>query len=121
MNNRMITGFWRETILVCGGHPDGEDVVMTLEQIGKTLYYTCPRHNPENLAIGELPCVNRISLKEFEGMLNEIFATLEAADEAATVLNLTNYQWKKLGLEFKVLVHTNQNIKVSVVNRRMFV
>jgi len=121
MNNRMITGFWQETTLVCGGHPNVEEVVMTLQQVGKSLYYTCPKHTPENCIEGESPCANRISLKEFEGMLNEIFATLEAADAASTVLNLTNYRWKKRGLEFKVLSHTSRNVKVSVVNRRVLI
>jgi len=117
MNNRMITNFWQETALVCGNHASDDEVLMTLKQIGKSLYYICPKHDPENRSEDETACANRITLKEFEKMLDEIFAALEAADAASTVLNLTNYQWKRRGLEFKVLAHTNKSIKISVVNR----
>jgi len=115
----MIRGFWQTTALVCANHNDGNEVVMLLKQGPKNLFYACPKYEPENRSGDECACVNRISLKEFEGMLNKIFSVLEKADENGTVLNLTNFSWKSRMLEFKVLAHTNTEMKVQVLNRKV--
>ena len=116
----MIKGFWQTTTLVCGNHSE-EDIVMILQQGSKNLFYVCSKYHSENHSEGECTCLNRISLKEFEGMLSQIFTVLEKADESGIVLNLANYSWKKRGLEFKVLAHTNNEIKISVMNRKVFI
>jgi len=113
----MIKGFWQATTLVCGNHADGDkEIVMALQQGSLSVFYACPMYHAENRAEDDCMCANRISLKEFEGMLNHLFTVLERADENSTVLNLTNYTWKKRGIEFKVLEYTPQNVKVSVLN-----
>jgi len=117
----MIRGFWQTTTLVCANHPGGEEVVMTLQQGPKNLFYACPKYHPENRSEGECACANRISLKEFEKMLDRIFAVLEKADESNTVMNLTNYSWKKLMLEYKILSHTSAEMKVQVLNRKVLI
>jgi len=116
----MIKGFWQTTTLVCANHPVGNEVVMTIQQGPKNLFYACPKYHPENRADGECACANRISLTEFEGMLGKIFTVLEKSDEAGIVLNLTNYSWKSRMLEFKVLSHTYTEMKVKVLNRKVF-
>ena len=112
----MIKGFWQTTVLVCANHPGGDEVVMTLQQGPKNLFYACPKYHPENRSESECACANRISLKEFEGMLGKIFTVLEKADESNTVLNLANYSWKNRGVAFKVLSHTNMEMKISVLS-----
>ncbi|MDR0286478.1 MAG: hypothetical protein LBI03_02040 [Clostridiales bacterium] len=119
MEKSMIKGFWQTTTLVCANHSGTEEVIMELQQGPKTLFYACPKCNPENRSEGECACNNRITLKEFEGMLNQIFTVLEKADENSTVLNLTNYTWKKRMLEFKVLEHTAKEMKIQVLNRKV--
>ena len=116
----MIKGFWQTTILVCANHPDGKEVVMSLKQGPKNLFYACPKYEPDNRTGDECACANRISLKEFENMLGKIFDVLEKADESNTVMNLANYSWKARGVQFKVLSHTNTDIKISVLSPKAF-
>ena len=108
---RMIKGFWRDTTLVCANHPDDDKPVMTIQQELKTMYYTC----------SESSCLNRIHLKEFEGMLNKIFAVLEEADKNNIVMNLTNYTWATRGIRYKILAHANTEVKVSVLNSKALI
>lgn len=118
MEKSMIRGFWQTTTLVCGNHPGRKEVVMTLQQGPKNLFYACPKYHPENRSEDENPCANRISLKEFERMLDKIFDVLEKADENGVVMNLANYTWTYRGVDFKVLSHTTKDMKVSALNRR---
>ena len=115
----MIRGFWQTTTLVCANHTGGEEVVMTLQQGPKNLFYACPKYHPENRSGDDVTCTNRISLKEFESMLDHIFGVLEKADEDNIVINLTNYAWKKRMLEFKVLAHSTAEMKIQALNRRV--
>lgn len=52
-------------------------------------------------------------------MLDEIFKALSAVDETNTVLNLKIYTWEKCGVSFKVLYHTNQQIKIRALNHKI--
>jgi len=115
----MIKGFWQTTILVCANHPDDQEIVMTLQQGPKNLFYACPKYHAENRTEGEQTCANQITLKEFENMLDKIFTVLEKADENNTVMNLANYSWKARGAQFKVLSHTNVDTKISVLSTKV--
>lgn len=112
----LIKGFWETVTLICGNHSD-EEVEMVLKNGPSSLFYACPRYDADKRETGEAPCFNRISLKEFEGMLDELFELL-AGDNMVTVLNLTNYTWRKKGVEYRVLLHTEKQIKIRVVNLR---
>lgn len=112
----LIKGFWETATLICGNHPD-EELEMTIKVGPTSLFYTCPRYAADKRSGGEPPCLNRISLKEFEGMLDDLFDLL-TEDDANTVLNLTNHSWKRRGIEYKVLLHTEKQIKIQVLNRR---
>ena len=112
----MIKGFWETVTLTCGNHP-GEEVQMEVRTGPTTLYYACPRYDPDKRTAGDPPCLNRITLKEFEGMLDDLFELL-TGDDGATVLNLTNHTWTRKGIQYKVLSHTEKQIKVQVINRK---
>jgi len=114
--NSMIKGFWQTTTLVCANQHGDQEVVMTIQQGPKNMFYACPKYHPENRSEGECSCANRISIKEYETMLSKIFTVLEKADESNTVLNLANFAWKNRGIEFKVILHTNTDMKISVLN-----
>ena len=113
----IIKGFWETTMLVCGNHPD-EEVEMAIRSGPTSLFYACPKYDADKRKQGETPCFNRISLKEFEGMLDDLFELLTDDDSASTVLNLKNHTWTRKGIEYKVLQHTDKQIKVQVINRR---
>ena len=112
----LIKGFWETATLICGNHPD-EEVEMTIKEGPTSLFYACPRYDADKRPSGDSPCLNRISLKEFEGMLDDLFELLTGGD-TNTVLNLTNHSWTRKGIEYKVLLHTEKQIKIQVLNRR---
>lgn len=113
----LIKGFWETATLICGNHP-GEEVEMTVKSGPTSLFYACPRYDADKRPSGEPPCLNRISLKEFEGMLDDIFELLTGDDAVSTLLNLTNHSWTRKGIEYKVLLHTDKQIRIQVLNRR---
>lgn len=119
MESAMIKGIWQSVTLLCGNnHPPGKEPVMTLQQGSSSLFYACPHYFAENRSEGDFPCCNRVSLKDFEGMLDEIFKVLTKADETNTVLNLTNYTWQKRGVIFKVVFHNEREIRIQALNRK---
>lgn len=117
MTKGLIKGFWETTTLICGNHPE-EEVEMTLSSGPTSLFYACPKYDADKRNAGDPPCFNRISLKEFEGMLDDLFELLTGDDSASTVLNLTNHTWTRKGIEYKVLLHTDKQIKIRALNRR---
>lgn len=114
----LIKGFWETTILVCGNHP-GEEIEMTIKSGPSSLFYACPKYDADKRTSAESPCFNRISLKEFEGMLDDIFEQLTGDESGCTVLNLTNHAWTRKGIEYKIIQHTDKQIKIQVLNRRV--
>ena len=113
----LIKGFWETTTLVCGNHTD-EEVEMTLKSGPSSLFYACPKYEPDKRKSDETPCFNRLSLKEFEGMLDDLFEILTNDENGSSVLNLANHTWTRKGIEYKVLQHTDKQIKIQVLNRR---
>lgn len=113
----LIKGFWETVTLICGNHP-GEEVEMELKSGSTSLFYACPRYDADKRPSGEPPCLNRISLKEFERMLDDLFELLTGDDAVSTVLNLTNHSWRRKGIEYRVLFHTEKQIKIQVLNCR---
>jgi len=114
MQNNMIRGLWQITVPVCGNHTD--EVVMSVQEGPGDIFYACPKyheHLPE-----EKPCFNRIKMKDFEAMLDEVFNKLGEADEKNTMLNLTNDEWEKKGIHFKILLHIDSQFKVSILNKK---
>jgi len=111
----MIKG-WHTPILICANHSDGQEFVMTLQQSPKRLFFACPKRHRWNRSVGECACKNRITLKQYENMLDKISAALEKAGEDNTLLNLTNYSWEACGVQFKVLSHTEVDMKISVLS-----
>lgn len=109
-----IKGFWETAVLVCGNHED--EIEMEIKAGPSSLFYACPKYSPDKRSKGEKPCFNRISIKEFEGMLQDIFELLSA--EENTVFNITNYAWTRRGIRYKVLSHTDKQIKIQVINPR---
>ena len=51
-------------------------------------------------------------------MLDDIFELLTGDDAVSTLLNLTNHSWTRKGIEYKVLLHTDKQIRIQVLNLR---
>lgn len=114
----MIKNLWKQVVLICGNHHKKE-VVMNLKEGPSSLFYACPKYYPENRLPEERACVNRLNLVDFERMLDHISRKIMDNMERDIAVNLTGYQFKdKKGTQYKILLHTDEEIKIEVLNRR---
>lgn len=114
----LITGSWSDTTLVCGNHPNAENLPeMQLQASSHSLAYVCPKCSVLNCDENEPICKNRLSALEYEKMLNHVASIIADAEESDEVVNLKNYHWKKKTLSFKILRHDKGKMTISVVDR----
>lgn len=114
----LITGSWRDTTLVCGNHPNSNELPeMTLQATAHTLSYVCPKCNPLNLDDNEAACKNKLPATEYEKMLNHVASIIADAEENDEIVNLRGYHWKRKTLSFKILRHDKDKMTISVVDR----
>jgi hypothetical protein len=108
-------------VLVCGNDHD-EEVEMYIKDAnnGMSSFYACPRYYPEGRKNGERACVNRLNIVDCQNMVLHFSKLLEEAEKEGAVLNLTNMKYidKKKNIVYQVLSHNNEEIKISVLNRR---
>lgn len=107
---------WDKIKPICGCHKD-ERIEMTINSSGAySLFYSCPKYYPQNRKDGEKACSNRINLIEYENMVEYISSEIADAKMNGGTVDMTNHKWKKKGIEYKILNHTDDNIDVSIVN-----
>lgn len=110
----MIKNIWKNIDVVCGNHEDLHTRLIPTQ--GKdSMFYACPKYRSENREEGERACPNRITLKDYEAMIKHLSDKLE---EGCGFINLTNHQWTSKGIEFKVLKHRDDYIRVSMLNKK---
>lgn len=82
-----------------------------------SVFYSCPKYYEDNRDTDEKPCFNRLSLTEYEKLIEDLSAVLE--ENAGDQINLTGYRYKNnKGTDFHVLKHDVHHIDVSVLNNR---
>ncbi len=122
----MIQNIWNKITIYCGCHEQDHSIKMlphapsdaTMVNGETSMFYSCPKYYPENRAQTERACFNRLSIADYEKMVNHICEKLESGDQFSLV-NLTGYTWKsKNGILFHVLKHDIDHIDVLVVNKR---
>ena len=114
----LITGSWSDTKLVCGNHPNTDELPeMQLQASAHSLAYVCPKCDILNRGENEPACKNRLSAVEYEKMLNHVASIIADAEEHDEVPNLRHYHWKKKTLSFKVISHEKDKMIISVVDR----
>lgn len=112
----MITGSWARTKLLCGNHEI--DVEMAIQEGGKTLFYSCPKYYPEKREENESRCLNRISLRDFEKMLEHINDEIVNAEINNEIINLKHHKWKSGGIKYEIIEHTDEQIIVKMLNEK---
>ncbi len=116
----MIKNLWKKIVLVCG-NCHNEKIVMQLIQGPSSLFYACPKYHQQNRTKGELACPNRINLMDYEKMIDYFSARMEEALIMGYKENLTNVTWQyKKTITFKVLSHTEEELKISMYNKKAF-
>ena len=114
----MLTGAWENTKLVCGNHPETGDLPeMQMEPTAHTLFYGCPKSSICNCNDDETPCKNRLSIYEYEKMLDHVASVIAEAEMEDEIPNLRNYKWRRKGLSFRVLEHDGDKMIISVVDK----
>lgn len=113
----MVSHLWDKIELYCNNGHDSL-VKMDLVPMGKhqTLYYACPKGFDADRNENEPMCRNRVSVKEFEKILDHISSILYDAEMNNEVINLQNIKWTQKGIRCYIFEH-NDKIKVLVYNR----
>lgn len=118
----MILNLGKMVHVYCGNHGDDNSVELMSHEgaPGMDMFYSCPKYYDENRKPGERACSNRLTIPEYERMLNHISEILESVESAGNSIDLTNHTWKDKvrGYEFKILKHNKSRINVSVKNVR---
>lgn len=112
----MIKNIWKTVKVYCGSDHD-ELTELEVEQGMYQLFYACPRYKRENRGDNERACNNRISIDDYEGMIKHVSDLLEEAELNGSMLNLTNYTWKRKGITFKIIEHTKDKIAITMLNK----
>ncbi len=116
----LITGSWKDTTLVCGNHKEtGDFPKMELDTSSRLLAYVCPKCSALNRKDDEPVCKNRLTVYDYEKMLDHIASLVADADANDEVLNLNNYRWKRKTTEFKVLKHDGNSMTISVIDKTL--
>lgn len=116
----IITGSWRNTTLVCGKHQNTSNPpVMELQLRQGIPTYCCPKCNILACEDDEPVCNNRLSVNEYEKMLSYIATVISDADEAGESPNLTNFQWSRRNLRYRVLQHKDNAMTISVNDKSL--
>lgn len=110
-----VIGLWSNIHLVCANHPQVE---MEIAQGPVSMFYACRKYYPENRDDDEKPCYNRVSLTDFERMLDYLSEMLLEAERNNEMLNLVGKQWSGNGIDFCVLVHETDRLVISVLNNK---
>ena len=115
----MITNFWQKAIVICGNEKHTEEVPLEIQAGPSSLFYACPKYHEENRTKDERACPNRINLIEYENMLNHLSDAIFDAELNGRKINLTNLTWNNgKGIEFTVLEHKDDYIKVKALNKK---
>lgn len=118
----MILNLAKNIHLYCGNHEKDYDAELIEHEgaPGLDMFYSCPKYYDENRKPGERACSNRLTISEYQRMIDHISEIIEMVEAAGNTVNLTGHRWedKSRGYEFKILKHTKDYINISVKNLR---
>lgn len=117
----MITGIWKNAVLVCGNPDHDEEQTMIVREMSleeeksrekkhyergepDKAFYCCPKYNPDaRKGSDEHACFNRISVAEMEKALNLVCDKIEADEEENGTAFIKNYKFETKNAMYKVL------------------
>lgn len=97
---------WQNMVLICGNHED-EANVMELTNEDGTICYRCPCCIP---GYAEIICSNRISVLEYERILDKLD---EKSGDTFTIANLKGFVWKRGNHRFFVIDDDNGSYRIK--------
>lgn len=111
----MIQNLWKDIKIVCGNCVNNTPLE---PKVAESLFYSCPKYYDFNRGPEDKPCGNRISGIDYERMVNYISKQIEEASLKMEKIWLQGQTFKIKNIEFKILTHTNNEIIVSVLNKK---
>lgn len=112
-----IIKFWDSLSFICGNHADN-DHVMVLNQTIHGINYVCPSCLKETEPY-QRKCMNSISIDDYDGVIKYITNEITESLDNNELINLTHHKWKKKNVEYEVLEHTDKQLKIKALNRKM--
>ena len=113
----MITGLWKHTRLICNNHaqccPE-----MIVEDNGRQTYYMCPRYYEENRAPLERPCMNRVSIDDYERVLELLSGAIIEAEDNGEKLYLDHYALNLHGAKYSITSSGDSDFVISVTTSK---
>lgn len=113
----MIQNIWGMVEIYCN-HRHEKPIKMEIQEGPHSLFYACPKYHPENRTADERACSNRINLIDYEAMINHVSDILMGSMLNNSQDNLTNYAWSSKGIDFKIIEHTKDKIKILMTNKK---
>lgn len=113
----IIKNLWNNIEIVCGCHE--EKVLLQPNENGSTLFYSCPKYYSANRKEGEKACSNRISMNDYQALVEYIGGKLADAELRNEREHLEGFHWKKRNIEYTIEKHDmeSNHFIVRVVNR----
>ena len=116
----MITGIWKNAVLVCGNPDHDEEQAMIVREMSleeeksrekkhyergepDKAFYCCPKYNPDARKGDEHACFNRISVAEMEKALKIVCDKIETDEEENGTAFIKNYKFETKNAMYKVL------------------
>lgn len=81
-------------------------------------FYACPKYNPDEREEYERPCINHISINEYQHMLETFSEKIQEKEEDGSTFFAKNLKFKTKNAEYKILVHTPRELVISVLNKQ---
>lgn len=112
-----IIKFWDTLSFICGNHEDN-DHEMVLNQTTRGINYVCPSCL-EQTEPYKKKCMNAISIDDYEGVIKYVTNEITEALDNNELINLTHLQWKKKNVEYEVIEHNINKIKIRALNKKL--
>ena len=96
----MIKNLWKNVKIYCGKHK--ELVELVPNEKGSTLFYFCPKYYSMNREPNEKACVNRISMMDYQMIVEHLGDVISMAEQNQEMINLTGYRWKKKNIRCEI-------------------
>lgn len=107
---------WSTAKIVCGNHEGPDYPTMKLEGGQYLLYYQCTCFDYSG-KYGNV-CKNRISLTDYESILDKLSMAMNDTEAPEEFLNLTNFRWHHKTLSCEVVKHSTSETVIKVVNEK---
>lgn len=111
----IVKNIWEKVKIYCGCHD--ELVELTPNTKGSTLFYSCPKYYGANRAPNEKACTNRISMDDYQALVEHIGDILYENEVKRISENLTGHKWKRRNIEYEIIREENNFFYVKIINR----